>query len=66
MSGALDLHWRKSSYSGDNGNCVELAVVADGRVAMRDSKAPAGGMLVLTPADLREFVVGVRAGEFDA
>ena len=36
--------WRKSSYSGGNGgNCVEVAVLAGGRRAVRDSKDPAGG-----------------------
>jgi len=30
--------WRKSSYSNPYGNCVELAELADGRVAVRNSR----------------------------
>lgn len=39
------LPWHKSSYSGTETNCVELA---DGgaRVAIRDSKNPDGGALI--------------------
>jgi hypothetical protein len=34
--------WRKSSFSMSNGDCVEVAVLADARVGVRDSKAAAG------------------------
>ncbi|RZS44617.1 uncharacterized protein DUF397 [Herbihabitans rhizosphaerae] len=30
-----DLHWKKSSFTGENGNCVELPSTLDG---VRDSK----------------------------
>jgi hypothetical protein len=39
------LTWRKSSFSSDNGVCVEIAYLPDGRIAVRDSKNPAGGHL---------------------
>lgn len=35
------LVWRRSSYSGDTGNCVEIAW-PDRQVAVRDSKQPTG------------------------
>lgn len=57
--------WRTSSYSGANGNCVEVAALPDGRVAVRDSKNPDGGMLIFTRAEMRAWLSGVRAGEFD-
>jgi hypothetical protein len=39
--------WRKSSHSGhDGGECVEIAAV-NGQIAIRDSKAPAGPVLIL-------------------
>ena len=55
--------WRKSTYSAE-GNCVELAAVPAG-IAVRDSKDPDGSILVFTPAELRAFVDGAKAGEFD-
>ncbi|HCT75417.1 MAG TPA: DUF397 domain-containing protein [Micromonosporaceae bacterium] len=36
--------WRKSSYSGDEGNCVEIAVTPSA-VAVRDSKNTTGPTL---------------------
>ncbi|MBW8484564.1 DUF397 domain-containing protein [Actinomadura parmotrematis] len=48
--------WRKASRSTNNGgNCVELAAVP-GSVAVRDSKNPHGGELLLDHADFRRFV----------
>ncbi|MGH8571751.1 MAG: DUF397 domain-containing protein, partial [Gammaproteobacteria bacterium] len=29
--------WRKSSFSGDQGDCVEMARLPDGRIAVRNS-----------------------------
>ena len=42
--------WRKSSRSNGDGNvCVEIAFVA-GAIAVRDSKNPAGGVLLVPTA----------------
>jgi hypothetical protein len=55
--------WRKSSYSGGNGgDCVEVAVLASGRRAVRDSKDPAGPALAFSPAEWRAFTARLRAG----
>ncbi|WP_435196901.1 DUF397 domain-containing protein [Streptomyces sioyaensis] len=37
--------WRKSTYSGKDGNCVEVAHVDDSVVGVRDSKDPRGPVL---------------------
>lgn len=34
----MQLNWYKSSHSSDNGNCVEVADLAAGGQAVRDSK----------------------------
>jgi Domain of unknown function (DUF397) len=57
--------WRKSSYSGGNNDCVEIADNLSGAVGIRDSKNPSGPALVLTPRAWRAFVAGVKNGEFD-
>jgi hypothetical protein len=50
--------WRKSSYSSQDGNCVEVARNLPGLVALRDSQAPdeakAGGLA----GDLAAFPQG--------
>lgn len=58
-------HWRKSSASNPTGNCVELAELPDGGIAVRNSRHPAGPTLVYTRAEIAAFIRGVRAGEFD-
>jgi hypothetical protein len=55
--------WRKSSYSGQAGNCVEVADAASGIVAMRDSKDPNGPVLVLAAGAWRMMACRVKAGE---
>jgi hypothetical protein len=58
--------WRKSSFSNSGGpNCVEVAQLARGEVGVRDSKDPAGPVLVFTRAEWSAFVRGVHAGEFE-
>jgi hypothetical protein len=58
--------WRKSRYSNPSGNCLELAELPDGSVAIRNSRHPAGPALIYTRAEITAFVLGAKAGEFDA
>jgi hypothetical protein len=55
----------KSSASGQQDNCVEVAPLSDGGRAVRDSKNKTGSILLFTPAEWAAFVVGVKASEFD-
>ncbi len=55
--------WRKSSYSGGTGNCVEVAGNRAGAVAVRDSKNPGVPALICTPAAWRTLTRKVRNGE---
>ncbi|WP_433268042.1 DUF397 domain-containing protein [Actinosynnema sp. CS-041913] len=60
-----DVMWRKSARSGALGNCVELAALQSGEIAMRNSRFPDGPALVYTRAEVAAFVAGARDGEFD-
>jgi hypothetical protein len=57
--------WRKSSASNPSGNCVEMAALPDGAVAVRNSRYPDGPALVYTRAEIAAFLAGARNGEFD-
>ena len=50
--------WHKSSYSGQSGNCVEVARNLPGLVAVRDSKEPDGPKLVVSQESWRVFIRG--------
>ena len=54
--------WRKSSYSGNNGNCVEVATNLPDLVAIRDSKNSDGSRLLMSAASWRVFVRDLKAG----
>ncbi|MFE7610529.1 DUF397 domain-containing protein [Streptomyces celluloflavus] len=54
--------FKKSSYSGQNGNCVEVASTVDGGCVVRDSKDPAGPRLVLGEGAWASFVGVLKAG----
>jgi hypothetical protein len=64
QSGAR-LIWRKASASATNGNCVEVAALPGGGVAVRDSKDPEGPSLRFTAAEWSAFAEGMAAGEFE-
>jgi uncharacterized protein DUF397 len=55
----------KSSLSFSNGNCVEVAGLPSGGVAVRNSRDIGGPVLEFTPGEWRAFLGGVRNGEFD-
>jgi hypothetical protein len=59
------MEWRKSSYSGTNGQCVEVASSGSGEILVRDSRDCNGPVLTFTPAEWEAFTAGVRDGEFD-
>jgi len=61
----LDLsraEWHKSSYSSQDGNCVEVATNLPGTVAVRDSKDPEGPGLVVPATEWSAFVRGLKTG----
>ncbi|NUT53663.1 MAG: DUF397 domain-containing protein [Saccharothrix sp.] len=54
--------WRKSSRSGSQSNCVEVAGTLD---AVRDSKHPAGPVVNVSPTAFEAFLAAVRRGKYD-
>jgi hypothetical protein len=56
--------WRTSSFSGANGDCVEIAALPDGSRAVRDTKDRSRPAVLFTADEWRAFVAGVKAGEF--
>jgi hypothetical protein len=59
------VHWVKSSTSTAQGNCVEVAELPGGEVAVRNSRHPDGPALVYTRDEMTAFVAGAKSGEFD-
>ena len=57
--------WRKSRHSGNEEGCVETAFLADGHIAVRDSKDRGGPVLLYTPREWSAFLAGVKDGEFE-
>ncbi|TLF74495.1 DUF397 domain-containing protein [Nocardia cyriacigeorgica] len=61
LSGAS---WFKSSYSGSQSDCVEVAWLSSG-VGVRDSKNPAGPALMFTASEWDAFARALRGGTFN-
>ncbi|WP_040805802.1 DUF397 domain-containing protein [Nocardia concava] len=57
--------WFKSTRSGGQTDCVEVAWLADGVVGVRDSKDPSGPALTFAPEAWDSFTSGVVLGAFD-
>ncbi|MFJ1458815.1 DUF397 domain-containing protein [Nocardia sp. N2S4-5] len=59
-----DARWFKSSRSGANQDCVEVAFLDGDHIGLRDSKNPSGPALIFAPAEWDAFVAGTAAGLF--
>ncbi|HYY17587.1 MAG TPA: DUF397 domain-containing protein [Streptosporangiaceae bacterium] len=64
-TGLGQISWLKSRHSNPSGNCVEVACLATGEVAVRNSRFPAGPVLLYTQAEIAAFLQGAKEGEFD-
>jgi Domain of unknown function (DUF397) len=62
---SLEIRWRKSSASNPSGNCVELAELAGGEIALRNSRFPTGPVLIGSREQVAVFLRAIRNGEFD-
>lgn len=65
-AGALrGARWEKSHRSGSQGNCVEMARLEAGQVAVRNSRHPDGPALIYTLAEIEALIQGAKDGDFD-
>ncbi|WP_132838802.1 DUF397 domain-containing protein [Streptomyces sp. BK205] len=55
------LQWKKSSYSGDSSNCLEIAATPT-VIHVRDSKRTDGPHLVLSPGAWTRFICQSTSG----
>jgi hypothetical protein len=60
----LKARFIKSSLC-SGGECVEVALLADGAVAIRDAKDVSQDPFVFTRTEWSAFIQGAKAGEFD-
>ena len=65
MAAALGaVAWRKSKHSGCLGNCVEVALLNSGGVALRNSRDPSGPVLIFNRDEMAAFLAGAKNDEF--
>lgn len=57
-------NWKKSSRSGGSNQCVECAV-ADGLLAVRDSKSPDGPRLIFPARAAVALIACAKQGDYD-
>jgi hypothetical protein len=57
--------WFKSSYSAQNGDCVEARRRADGGLDVRDSKDSSNPVIAVTAHHWAAFATAVKEGAFE-
>jgi hypothetical protein len=56
----MELNWRKSKHSAENGACVETASIETG-ILVRDTTDRTGPFLHFSPAAWRGFTLSLRS-----
>ncbi|MGI5530212.1 DUF397 domain-containing protein [Streptomyces syringium] len=65
-TGSNGLVWRKSSYSGHQTDCIQVADAHPDLVPVRDSKNPHGPTLLFEADAWSAFIAGVKGGSIPA
>ncbi|MFD1540420.1 DUF397 domain-containing protein [Nonomuraea guangzhouensis] len=55
----LEPKWRVSSRC-NNGSCVAVAVLPNGRIAVRDTKVAGGDILQFSPEEWASFIGSIK------
>jgi len=64
-SSLTEADWLASRHGDPQASRVELALLAGGYIAMRNSHQPGGPALIYTHAEIEAFIAGAKDGEFD-
>ncbi|MCW2889425.1 MAG: hypothetical protein QOE54_4650 [Streptosporangiaceae bacterium] len=64
-SGIQNVNWRKSRRSNPSGNCVELAELGGGTIAVRDSRQRSGPALIYSRTEIAVLINRARIGCLD-
>jgi hypothetical protein len=59
------VRWQKSRRSNSQGNCVEMAELPGGSIAVRNSRHPEGPTLIYTRLEIEALILGAKDGDFD-
>ena len=57
--------WRRSSFCGSHGSCVEFYQFGDGVIGLRNKTNSHGYQMLCSPEEWEAFIAGVKAGEFN-
>lgn len=59
------LSWRVSSYTGNTGNCVEVAALPGGGRVVRDTKNRDGDLVAVDASQWAGFLSKIKGGALD-
>jgi hypothetical protein len=60
-----NVRWLKARRSNSQGNCVEVAELPNGEVAVRNSRHPDGPALIYTRLEIEALILAAKSGELD-
>lgn len=60
-AGLPDVAWQSARQDAR----VEMALLPEGRIAMRNARHPGGPALIYTHAEIAAFIAGAKDGDFD-
>jgi Domain of unknown function (DUF397) len=64
-AGLRDAEWQSGGHGDQHAARVEMALLPEGSIAMRNARHPAGPALIYTHAEIAAFIAGAKDGDFD-